>query len=126
MQSHPLAVAVIAALQAACTPAPLAPVVVSPPTPTCSAAPPPPSAPAAAVPPSPLTSATVTPAVLSPPEPAPPPPALQEALDAAGKAIAVGDAATAEERIAAAAAVAGNDAHLTYLVGRVRAGALRL
>jgi len=57
----------------------------------------------------------------APPEPTPPPPALQEALDAAGKAIAAGDMAAADKQIAAAAAAAGDDAHLGYLVARVRA-----
>jgi hypothetical protein len=50
-----------------------------------------------------------------------PPRALQEALDAAAKAIAAGDAATADRQLVAADAAAGDDAHLGYLVAHVRA-----
>jgi hypothetical protein len=57
----------------------------------------------------------------APPDPPPPPPALKEALDAASKAIAAGDAAAADKQLAVAAAAAGDDAHLAYLVARVRA-----
>ncbi len=51
----------------------------------------------------------------------PPPPALQEALDAAVKAIAGNDMTKADEQIARAVATAGDDPHLAYLVARVRA-----
>jgi hypothetical protein len=54
-------------------------------------------------------------------EPAPPSPALAEALDAAAKAIALGDGAAADKQLTAADAAAGEDAHLAYLVARVRA-----
>jgi hypothetical protein len=49
------------------------------------------------------------------------PPALERALDAAQKAMASGDATVADERLAAAEAAAGDDAHLRFLVARVRA-----
>ena len=118
MHPYPLAVA-LAALQVACASAPVAP-VTSPPAPTCSKVSPPtlpPVAPTSA----PVTSATAAPVASSPPEPPPPPPAFQEALDAAGKAIAAGDAARADRQIATAEAAAGDDAHLAYLVARIRA-----
>jgi hypothetical protein len=51
----------------------------------------------------------------------PVPKALGDALEAAGKAIAAGDGATADKQIAAAAASMGEDAHLQYLVARARA-----
>lgn len=64
------------------------------------------------------TATTVVPVA---PKPPPAPPALSEALDAASRAIGAGDGATADKQIAAAAAAAGNDAHLGYLVARMRA-----
>jgi hypothetical protein len=109
----------IAALLTACAPAPVAPgpAVACPPAPACPTAP----SPSTAAPPALVASAAPPSPTPSPPEPAPPPPALQDALDAAGKAIASGDAAAADKPIAAATAIAGNDAHLAYLVARVRA-----
>ncbi len=60
--------------------------------------------------------ASVTPAAVAAPSTA-----LQEALDASEKAIAAGDAAVADKQLAIAAATAGDDAHLSFLVARVRA-----
>ncbi len=119
MRFRSLAVVTIAALHVACAPAPVVPVgpVTPPPAPTCSAYLPPPTTPL----PAPVTGATAAPGAPSPPEPATPPPALVEALDAAETSIAAGDVATADKRIAAATAAAGDDAHLAYLVARVRA-----
>jgi hypothetical protein len=57
----------------------------------------------------------------APPEPAPPKPELQAALDAALRAIAAGDASSADKQLATATALAGDDAHLAYLVARARA-----
>jgi len=96
----------------ACAPAPVAQVgpVAPQPQPTCSAVAPPKPTTVEPAPPQPAAS-----------EPTPPPPALRDALDAAAKAVAAGDVATADKQIAAAAAVAGDDAHLGYLVARIRA-----
>jgi hypothetical protein len=116
---------VFAVLPVACASAPAAPAAVPipilfPKPPDTSTGPTPP----VAAPPAPLAAAT-TPAAATPagtaPRPAPPPSALQEALDTALKAIAVGDAAKADEAIGVAAGAAGDDAHLKYLVARVRA-----
>ena len=122
MRSHSFDFAATAALLVACTPAPVAPValIASPPATTCSA-PSPAAVPPAAVPPAPAASAAVPPPVPSASAPASPPRALEEALDAAGKAIAAGDATTADKQLAAAAIAAGDDAHFAYLVARVRA-----
>jgi hypothetical protein len=46
---------------------------------------------------------------------------MVQALDAANKAIAASDWATADKQIALASQAAGEDAHLAYLVARVRA-----
>lgn len=46
---------------------------------------------------------------------------MQEALDKAVTAVAGGNLAEADKQIAAAAALAGEDAHLEYLVARLRA-----
>jgi hypothetical protein len=119
MRSQRLAVLVIAALYAACASTPVAAPAPLP-APTSPVASSPPSPPIAALP-APVTSATATPLAPPPSEPVPLPPALQEALDAAGKAVAAGDTATANKQIAAAAAAAGDDAHFAYLVARVRA-----
>jgi hypothetical protein len=54
-------------------------------------------------------------------EPADPPPALVDALDAALTALANGDLATTDTKLAKADAIAGDDAHLAYFVARVRA-----
>ena len=132
MRSDSLAVAALAWVLVACAPAPVAPVgAASPPTVQTGSAPLAPSAAAPSASPSPPGSGSagtpVAPASSSPAPapvavtPAPPPPALQEALDAAGKAIAAGDAATADKQLAVATAAAGEDAHLAYLVARVRA-----
>ena len=106
-------------LDAACAPAP------TPVTPVAVQAAPSGSADSPAIPPA-LPSAMAAPAPAAPPSPGstappPPPPALQEALEAAGQAIAGGDSVTADKRIDAAAAMAGDDVHLAYLVARVRA-----
>ena len=98
VRAQPLAVLAIVALSAGCASAPVA--AVAPP---CSAL------------------APSRPAAAQSSKPAPPPPALQEALDAAGKAVAAGDTATADKQIAAAAAAAGDDAHFAYLVAHARA-----
>jgi hypothetical protein len=79
---------------------------------------PPPTTTPAGAPSAPVASATTTSHARSS---AATPPALQEALDAAGRAIAAGDMANADKHISVAAAVAGDDAHLTYLVARMRA-----
>jgi len=114
MPFRPLQVVATAALLAACssTPAPVTP-AAAPPAPllTCPPAPAPP-------PPPPVASASPPP---DPAPPAPPPPALQSALDGAMKGLATGDMATADRQLAAALVAAGDDAHLGYLVARVRA-----
>jgi len=68
-------------------------------------------------------SASAAPVTSSaPPPPREPPPALSVALDAATKAIATSDWATADKQLAAATTAAGgDDAHFSYLVARVRA-----
>ena len=117
MHPHPLAMA-LAALQVACASAPVAP-VTPPPASTCAEVSPP-TLPLATPTFAPV-SVTAAPAASSRPEPPPPPPEFQEALDAAGKAIAAGDVARADRQIAAAEAAAGEDAHLAYLVAHIRA-----
>jgi len=119
MRSSPLVVVAFLALHGACAPAPVPP-VVAPPTPTCSTVATPPLPTVATATPAPVTSAA-TPTAPAPPEPGPPPPALQQALDAAARAITAGDTAAADRQLAAAATAAGADAHLAYLVARVRA-----
>jgi hypothetical protein len=120
MRFHPLAVVAIAALHAACAAAPAGPIAPAAPMPAppCATATAPVCPPAPVLPPPVATGTAIAP---SPPEPSPPPAALQQALDAAGKAIAAGDAATADKQLATATAAAGDDAHLAYLVARVRA-----
>jgi len=54
-------------------------------------------------------------------EPPPLPPALERALDDAVTAIGADDFTTADAQLAKADAIAGNDAHLSYVVARVRA-----
>jgi hypothetical protein len=119
MHSRPLLgmIVTLGAVHAAC--APMAPVVPSPaaPVPTCSA--PPPQPVVAAPGPAPTASAAVTPP--APPAPPPPPPALEAALEGALKALAAGDMRTTDRQIAVAQESAGDDAHLAYLVARVRA-----
>jgi len=78
------------------------------------------SSPVAALP-GPVSSPTITPLAPPPSELPRPPSALQEALEGAAKAVAAGDATTADKQIAAAVAAAGDDAHFAYLVARVRA-----
>lgn len=110
----------VAALHAACAPAPAGP--VGPISPSCSAASP--QTPPASVPPTPVASAVPVPSAPSPsalPPPSPPPPAFQQAVDAARAAIAANDPATADRQIEAAAAAAGDSAHLAYLVAHLRA-----
>ena len=114
-----LAFLAIAALYAGCASAPVAAVAPLP-APTGSVTLSPPSPPVAALP-APVPNPTATPQAPTPSELAPPPTALQAALDAAGKAVAAGDAAAADKHIAAAAAAAGDDARFAYLVARVRA-----
>ena len=65
----------------------------------------------------PTTSATVP----SSPPPREPPPAVAAALDLATKAIATSDWAAADKQLATATTAAGDDAHFSYLVARVRA-----
>lgn len=119
LRLQPLAVLAIAALYAGCASAPVAAAAPLP-TPTRSAALSPPSAPVTALP-APIPNPAATPLVPLASEPAPPPPALQAALDAAGKAVAEGDAAAADKQISLAEAAAGDNAHFAYLVARVRA-----
>ena len=121
MRSRRLALVALALAHAACGSAPVA-LVAAPPATTCAAAAP--VAPAPSAEPSPASSASAAVPVPPPAEPsAPPAPpaALHDALDAAGKAIAAGDMAAADKQIAAATAAAADDAHLQYLVARVRA-----
>ncbi len=84
-----------------------------------STPPPPISPPSAAA--APVTNAPAVPAPAPAAEPPSPPPALQQALVAAKAAIATGNLTAADQQIAAALAVAGDDDHLAYLVARVRA-----
>jgi hypothetical protein len=107
------------AASAAAEPAPLAP------SPAASSAAAAPIAPVASTP-SPTPSGSPPPSAASgaAPSPAPRPsipPGLRDALDAAEKAIAAGDAAASDKHLAAADALAGDDAHLDYLVARGRA-----
>ena len=90
----------------AVTSAPVAPASTCPPAPTA-----------------PVASASAAPSVNPPTaQPPPPPAALTQALEAANHAIAASDWASADKQIAAASEIAGTDAHLAYLVARVRAG----
>ena len=57
----------------------------------------------------------------APPEPPLPPAALETALDAALTAIAAGDYPAADGQLKTADSIASGDAHLAYLVARVRA-----
>jgi hypothetical protein len=99
-----LAVASVAALQGACNNSP-AESLSCPPVPVCPAAPS--SAPLASAPPS------------SSAEPSPFPPAFEQALDAAAKAITSNDAI--DGRIAAATSAAGEDPHLRFAVAHLQA-----
>jgi hypothetical protein len=83
---------------------------------TCPSAPPPLASTGAAKAPS---GDAPTPA--EPPPPSLPPPALVAALDAALEALIRVDYAVADKQLATADTVAGSDAHLAYLVARVRA-----
>ena len=74
----------------------------------------------------PVASAATTPKPTTAPAAPQAPPALVQALDAAVKAMATHDLADADKQIAVAAEVAGDDAHLAYLVARVRATRFRL
>jgi hypothetical protein len=90
------------------------------PTPTCPVASS--SAPVvAASSPSASASATATATTIAPPPPREPPPELVTALDGAMKAIASSDWPNADKQLATATAAASADAHLAYLVARVRA-----
>jgi hypothetical protein len=106
--AQPIASASVAPAPSEASPpvAPAPALAASTPSPTASLSPPG-SAPGAAVP-SPAPRPSV-------------PPALADALDAAEKAIAAGDGAASDKHLAAADAIAGDDAHLAYLVARVRA-----
>ena len=119
MRCQSLALAAIVSMHASCASAPL-PRVAQAPTPASAspASPPPPLgiAPTATAP----NITPPTPPAASLPTPAPPP-TLQEALDAAKNAIAAGDMALADKHIATASTIAGDDAHLAYLVARTRA-----
>ncbi len=118
MRHHLPAVLAIVGVHVACAPA-AATHVPQPLAPTCSEVSTP-SPPAAATTAS-ATSVDAGPPAPPAPEPLPPPPALREALEAAERAIAAGDAATADKQIAAAAASTRDDPHHAYLVARVRA-----
>ncbi len=100
-------------VQGACGPAPVA---TSPSTPVAAA----PSATCSAAPSTPVLT-VVEPAPPKPVEPTPPSPALKEAIESAAKAVAANDMALADKHIATAAVLVGDDAHLAYLVARVRA-----
>jgi hypothetical protein len=80
------------------------------------------STPVAVPGPLPLPAATPASAPAQPP-PTPTPPALtfKEALDAATKALALGDMATADKQLDAAERAAGDDAHRAHLLARARA-----
>jgi hypothetical protein len=112
---------ILAALDSGCAPSPLGPAGAQAPAvcPTASA-----EAPRADVASAPPVASTA-PAPPSPPaEPAGPPalpPAFERALDAGSGAIAAGDFAAADKAIDAAAASAGNDAHLAFLAAHLRA-----
>jgi hypothetical protein len=108
MRPFLLAVASAAAMQGACNNAP-AESLACPPAPTCSATPS--SAPLASAAPSASSSA----------EPPPLPPAFEQALDAAAKAIASNDAGTIDARMVAATAAAGDDPHLRFAVAHLQA-----
>jgi hypothetical protein len=118
MLRHALAFAPLAIL-AACGPAAVTP-VAPPPAPVCPAVAPPSPAPVATTP-APVASAPSNAPAAPPPEPPPPPAALVRSLEAAEKAIAAGDGGQADAAIASAEAAAGEDAHLAYLVARMRA-----
>jgi hypothetical protein len=109
--------ALLASLDAGCAPAPATPLSVSapPPPPTCAT--PPPASPA----PVPSAAPAAPPPPPAPPPPHEPPPAFTQALDGARKAIAAGDGTGADKQLDAAAAAAGDDAHLGYLVAYHRA-----
>ena len=110
-------------LVAACAPAPapVTPVAVGD-VPIGSAdSPAVPLAPARAAPSDSAAVAPAAPSSSGPTEPPPPPPAFREALDAASQAIAAADSDRADKQIEVAAAMAGDYAHLAYLVARVRA-----
>ena len=80
------------------------------------------SAPVAVPGPLPLPAATPASAPTQPPPtPTPPASAFKEALDAATKALALGDMATADKQLAAAEHAAGDDAHRAHLLARARA-----
>ena len=111
----------VAGFHVACAPAPVSPVAF--PAAPSGAPASPQTAPVAATPPASVPSAAATPVPSSSelPPPSPPPPAFQQALDGARKAIAAGDLAGADKALDAAAAGVGDDAHLAYLVARLRA-----
>lgn len=131
MEYHPARMrAVIAAIPVLLTPlvaacasqpapcpaaAPQAPLSAAAPPPACPSA----SASVAAVPQAAASASASTPAP-APPS-APPPAAFTTALDAANKAIAAGDYATADKQLDAAASAASSDAHLRFLVAHERA-----
>jgi hypothetical protein len=93
----------------------------SPPAPVTSSAPPKTeTCPSSAPPPIASVSASSAPSA-SPPQPTPTPPALASALDAAMHAITASDWTNADKSLAEAQTAAGTDAHLAYLVARVRA-----
>lgn len=118
MHLRRLAVIALAVPLMACGPAAHHPEALTTPAPTCAATPPA-SPVVSATTPSPSTPVASPPP--SPPAASAPPPALIAALDAAAKAIAAGDQATADRHLAAAAAATGDDAHFGYLVARMRA-----
>ncbi len=121
-----LAVLALLPLAAACAAPAVAP-AAAPANPPPREAPPPAMAMCTAAPSAPATagaSSSPPPATSSSapaPAPTPVPPALAADLDAAAKAIAARQWASADKHIAAASAEAKDDAHLGYLVARTRA-----
>ena len=110
-------------LDAACAPGPVTPVAVQVApsgcvdSPAISHAAGPSTATAVAAP---STSVATAVAPSSPETTQAPPPGFQEALDGASRAIATSDFVSADKHIEAAGAIAGDDAHLAYLVARLR------
>ena len=109
MRPHPL----FALLLAACASPIIPPAPPMPPRGPADQAPPLALASATTAPPAPIARATHAAAK--------PPPALEDALGAALKAIGANDFATADKQIAVAATAAGGDAHFGYLVARAKA-----
>jgi hypothetical protein len=125
MRFAPLAVVIGAALQVACAPASTRPATVAPPAPTCRSVAPPRAASVAATasapPPAAGAATTTKPTPPLPAAPAPLPRAFVSALEAAAHTIATRRWAAADKQLANAAALAGHNPHLEYLVAHLRA-----